>query len=1635
MKSLKSPSSSFSNSQAPEQTPQLAYRPFGGQTQKASFTPVTQTDVENEAFVEEKMEVTGLELQAKHRTITPEGQERLTVLQAKMDRSLNSRLEKATRFGHNFANIPVRRPDTSTPIQAKLTIGEPGDKYEQEADQTARQVMQRIHQPENGKLQREELPDNEDELQAKPEGSIQREELLEEEVQMKSWGETPSLQREELPEEELQMKPLGTLSQIVNEVKSPTKPLGHDISRISLRRPQTKLTVNQPGDIYEQEADSVAQLVMQRMSVGREALPEEEDQLQMKSLADSVTPLVQRQGGGRTAATSELETSIQQARGNGQPLADDIKQPMEQAFGADFGGVKIHTDSRSDQLNQSVQARAFTTGQDIFFRQGEYSPGSHGGKELLAHELTHVVQQNGSAVGRKSIPDQGVKENKIQAKALITSPSIEQPIQRRENPQQQPERENQGQPDQASLKADVQNQEGQRQALADRQGVAAASPPADGGGTANPPPAQGGNPSLGGNKAGQESASVNQQAVPISAEDPGQILEQLKNTPPTQAFATYTQAETASAQALDNQRQQLQATIPEIPAPTGLSPQKADAVPKNSAPATPQLGEPASAQGQANPVAGSVGGLSGAIASSKSSQNPEQSSENPDINAISTNAGDRPKVDMTGEADPSQMHGEQGQSLQQVQAAKGKAASTISQDFGENNIFPKASNQTLKANKELSKVSPSSGKGGEIPTISPEIVGGLNQGLTPYYQAKIAPEQQKYLTGKQQFEADSGNARQDSNQKITNFNEEAKQKQLEQQKQSQQEVAQARQDWKSELDNTEKDYQDKAGKATKEQQQKIDEEKRKGEQDADKKLTDAEQEAADQKKKAEEDAAKEKEKEKGERKSGWDKFWGGVKDIGSAIVEGIKKAVNAIYDGLRKAVKAIFDAVKTVVTAIIDAVRTVIVGLIKAFGEILKGLVQIVFAAFPEISKKFTNAIDQAVNKATEVVNAAADFLKTAVSGILDFLAKTLDTLLGLVQSIYNGALTVIGMLIRGEFAELAKRFSNLIEGAKAMPPQFEIAGLEELMGGGELDLDKPLAPEELAQAQQAGVSIPSMGGENTPGTGEASEMPSAPWSEENVGVDAVEDNMELSPELTEELMQQSNGEGEVMLAESQEESRSMDAIISEATGEQQVGGEQEQQEIPDDGLSPKQRASIKWELMKQGIKQWFSDNWPKLLAGLIAATVVIIGAIVASGGAILAALPILMDILTVVFAADTIAKIGGYMRDYLSKSWEGDIQGGGKSLAKALAAGAIEIIMLLTFEAGKLATKGAKAVAKGAKAVAKGTANLAKKAFRGVIKGIKYVIEKGKVLFKGIAGTGVGKQFKRLEDLGKGLLERMRFKAFRVRVANGWFRLEGLINPWALIAEGKIKITENEGEGTFKVTQEQSELLEKVNNRIKQQNSNLRNPKSPKFELTYNTKELQEIFEKGKSLELTDKEITDLIYIGSRKNKSINAEELKEQMDFWSKVKKGEQVPGRFKNLDDFNKFKTDMKDNLGKKGFPNDDIRIQGSSLRKPFDPSKPTQGPQDVDIAVFVDEKKFNEILNDIKSKNLKERSPQLERQFKSTERGGMIQSKDPFLTDEMKEVLSTLKDKYEHLNIESISIMRQGSRYDLEPSLKL
>ncbi|MCB8991637.1 MAG: DUF4157 domain-containing protein [Ardenticatenaceae bacterium] len=149
------------------------------------------------------------------------------------------------------------------------------------------------------------------------------------------------------------------------------------------------------ASIQRQEEEEEVQM-MPISSVQRQ----EEEELQMK-------PLLQRQeeeealqmktnDSPSNKIAPDIEGRIQSARGHGRPLPTQTLSSMGQAFNADFSGVNVHTDGRADMLNRSLQANAFTTGKDIFFRSGQYDPNSSSGQELLAHELTHVVQQTGA---------------------------------------------------------------------------------------------------------------------------------------------------------------------------------------------------------------------------------------------------------------------------------------------------------------------------------------------------------------------------------------------------------------------------------------------------------------------------------------------------------------------------------------------------------------------------------------------------------------------------------------------------------------------------------------------------------------------------------------------------------------------------------------------------------------------------------------------------------------------------------------------------------------------------------------------------------------------------------------------------------------------------------------------------------------------------------------------------------------------------------------------------------------------------------------------------------------------------------------------------------------------------------------
>ncbi|MEY9697559.1 hypothetical protein ABIE71_000302 [Bradyrhizobium diazoefficiens] len=175
---------------------------------------------------------------------------------------------------------------------------------------------------------------------------------------------------------------------------------------------QAKLTINQPGDRYEQEADAVAHAVMR--------MPEPDVPPTPAASAERTTPEVQRvradredeqgeqtgkplqrkdQAAGPPRVTASVAADIGAMRGGGSALPATARAFFEPRFGADFSQVRIHTDARAAGTAKSLNARAFTVGWDIVFTAGQYSPASPEGQHLLAHELTHVVQQQGADRG------------------------------------------------------------------------------------------------------------------------------------------------------------------------------------------------------------------------------------------------------------------------------------------------------------------------------------------------------------------------------------------------------------------------------------------------------------------------------------------------------------------------------------------------------------------------------------------------------------------------------------------------------------------------------------------------------------------------------------------------------------------------------------------------------------------------------------------------------------------------------------------------------------------------------------------------------------------------------------------------------------------------------------------------------------------------------------------------------------------------------------------------------------------------------------------------------------------------------------------------------------------------------------
>ena len=286
-------------------------------------------------------------------TAAPESLTTADVLQ--LQRTIGNRA-----VGQLLSGIGAGRHEPTTHrslIQAKLTINPPGDAYEQEADRVAGQVVDRINQPAGlgQAVQRQPPPEEEELLQGK---TIQR-------------------QPEEEEEELLQGKMIDT------------------IQRQEVRRHEAITT-----DRKTQHDISLLPIPVQQMIQMQETSFPDDAEEKLKEEKQ-----IQRKGKTFSVVTPALEHRLDVLAGSGQALSETVQTRMEESFGASFDRVRIHTGGEAAQISRSLNAEAFTYGNDIYFGTNRYAPTTKSGIGLLAHELTHTLQQTG--IHRKVIQRRG----------------------------------------------------------------------------------------------------------------------------------------------------------------------------------------------------------------------------------------------------------------------------------------------------------------------------------------------------------------------------------------------------------------------------------------------------------------------------------------------------------------------------------------------------------------------------------------------------------------------------------------------------------------------------------------------------------------------------------------------------------------------------------------------------------------------------------------------------------------------------------------------------------------------------------------------------------------------------------------------------------------------------------------------------------------------------------------------------------------------------------------------------------------------------------------------------------------------------------------------------------------------------
>lgn len=251
-------------------------------------------------------------------------------------------------FGADKGAAVQKKKKDATFFQPKLSVGQPGDVYEKEADSVASQVVNRQN------------------------------------------GQQPVLQQKEI----------GTIQRLATSKED--EKLGTNDARMEKDKeePMKPVQMKEGGD-HKKEKDKMGVHKMEDPKKKKKVHKMEDPEKKKKVHKMDDPEKKKKKGAGMVQkkeaamASSDVSAAIEQESGKGSPLPAKTLAEMNKSFGMDFSGVRIHNDTAAVKLCCELGAQAFTHGHDIYFNEGKFNPESADGKLLLAHELTHVAQQNG----------------------------------------------------------------------------------------------------------------------------------------------------------------------------------------------------------------------------------------------------------------------------------------------------------------------------------------------------------------------------------------------------------------------------------------------------------------------------------------------------------------------------------------------------------------------------------------------------------------------------------------------------------------------------------------------------------------------------------------------------------------------------------------------------------------------------------------------------------------------------------------------------------------------------------------------------------------------------------------------------------------------------------------------------------------------------------------------------------------------------------------------------------------------------------------------------------------------------------------------------------------------------------------